>query len=145
MNERRKTQNYKRFPGPCKRQECIPVGCVPSAAVAVRGGVSTPPPGTEQTPPGCRPPRSRPPWVWGGRLPRPDPPQLPPWVWAWRPPQPWPDPPKLPPWVWAWKPARYAGIPPPGYLLQGMLGYHQTPRRPAARHAGIPPPCGQNS
>ena len=35
------------------KQECIPVGCVPSAAVAVRGGA------------------------------RPDPPQLPPWVWAW--------------------------------------------------------------
>ena len=40
-----------------KKQECIPVGCVPPAAVAVRGGC---PPGTplgagtpqDQTPPG---------------------------------------------------------------------------------------------
>ena len=62
----------------------------------------------------------------------------PPWVWAWKPPQARPlnfpppgcgpgDPPpgqtQLPPWVWAWRPARYAGIPPPGYL-QGMLGYY---------------------
>ena len=53
---------------------------------------------------------------------------------------PQPDPPKLRPWVWAWKPARHAGIPPPSW-------------RPAARHVGIPPamhagiapppPCGQ--
>ena len=68
--------------------------------------------------------------------PRPDLPQLPPWMWAWGPtfgqippkfalgcgPG---DPPtrypSISPWVWAWKPARHAGIPP-------------------ARHAGIPPP-----
>ena len=37
------------------KQECIPVGCVPSAAVAVRGS----PPGApgKQAPPGTRPPR----------------------------------------------------------------------------------------
>ena len=35
------------------RQECIPVGCVPPAAVVVRGGSG------------------------------PDPPEFPPWVWAW--------------------------------------------------------------
>ena len=32
--------------------------------------------------------------------------------------------PQLSPWVWAWRPARHAGIPPPGDLLHGMLGYH---------------------
>ena len=38
---------------------------------------------------------------------------------------PGPDPHQLPPWVWAWKPAKHAGIPPPpGDLLQGILGYH---------------------
>ena len=41
-------------------QECIPVGCVPPAAVAVTGVISTPHP---------------PPWS-----------RQPPWVWAWRPP-----------------------------------------------------------
>ena len=45
-------------------QECIPVGCVPPAAVAVTGVVSTHPPWSRQ----------------------------PPWVWAWRPPQPPPSP-----------------------------------------------------
>ena len=102
-------QNYKRI------QECLPVGCVPSAAVAVCWGVSA---------------------------------------------------------------SVLAGIPPPGVGLetllrpgcglgdphgcgpgdlQGMLGYHPPPRRPArhagippAMHAGIPPPphpppCEQNS
>ena len=39
--------------GRTRTQECIPVGCVPPAAVAI-----------------------------GGRGPGPDPPQLPPWVWA---------------------------------------------------------------
>ena len=46
----------QRLVGPFWKQECIPVGCVPPAAVAVTGGVSTPPsprPGTS--------PRSRPP------------------------------------------------------------------------------------
>ena len=36
-------------------QECIPVGCVPPAAVAVRGGGST------RHPPGEGPPRADPP------------------------------------------------------------------------------------
>ena len=63
-------------------QEGIPVGCVPPSAVAVWGGVSTPP----------------------GQIPLNFP-----LVWAWRPP-PWPDPPQLPPWQWAWKCARDAGI-----------------------------------
>ena len=65
-----------------------------------------------------------------------------PQVWAWRPPI---QTPQLPPWVWAWRPptlARPLNIPPeygsgniqgmlgyhhpppPGDLLQGMLGYH---------------------
>ena len=78
------------------KQECISVGCVPPAAVAVTDG-------------GCGP--------------GPDPPQLPPWLWAWTifpstspfdvgldqihlsfPLRcgPGPDPPQLPPWVWAW-------------------------------------------
>ena len=47
-----------------KEQECIPVGCVLSAAVPIMGWVSTPP--WEQIPPGQTP-------------------QLPPWVWAWKP------------------------------------------------------------
>ena len=34
----------------CEQQECIPVGCVPSAAVAVRGGLHQAPP-QDQTPP----------------------------------------------------------------------------------------------
>ena len=97
-------------------------------------------------PPGCGPgnplgqiPLNFPLGCGPGNPPWPDPPQLPLWMWAWRPPQilhnfplgcgpgdplPWPDPSQLPPWVWVWKPARHAGIPPPGDLLQGMLGYH---------------------
>ena len=43
------------------KQECTPVGCVPPAAVAIRG-VSTRHPPLEQTPsPGSRSPQSRPP------------------------------------------------------------------------------------
>ena len=82
-------------------QECIPVGCVPPAAVAVTGVVST--------------------------HPQPDPPEIPPWLWAWtRSPSisplavglhqiplnfplgcgPGPDPTQLPPWQWAWRPPR---------------------------------------
>ena len=122
----------KKFRG----KECIPVGCVPNAAVAVYWG--------DICLSAC--------WVWAWTpLPeaRPlnfslgcgpgDPPQgqtlqLPPWVWAWRPPQ-----------------ARSLNSPlgvglktapqaRPLYLhpecgpgdLQGMLGYYH------------PPPCGQN-
>ena len=97
------------------KQECIPVGCLPPAAVAVsRGGLPEYMLGHPQV------------WVW-----------RPPWVWAWRPPRPDPSTsalgvgletppgqtPEVPPWVWAWRPARHAGIPLPGDL-QGMLGYH---------------------
>ena len=61
-----------------KQQECIPVGCVPPAAVAVMGGSPHP---LAQPPPGAHIP----------------PEQIPPLVWAWRhPPHPgcWPgDPP----------------------------------------------------
>ena len=106
------------------RQECIPVGCVLSAAVAVTGGLHSPlganPP--EQAPPRAGTPQSGP-W--------PDSSQLPPWLWAWRPPR--PDTPQFPPgcgpgnplqgmlgyhpWVWAGDP------------LQGMLGYHPPKTR----------------
>ena len=50
------------------KQECIPVGCVPPAAVAVggRGALDQIP---FNFPLGCGPGR--------------DPPQFPPWVWAW--------------------------------------------------------------
>ena len=80
-------------------QECIPVGCVPPAAVAICWGVW----------PGALP------RVWAWRPPRFGPgdppsqgqtPQLFPWVWAWRPARHAviPTPP--------WRPARHAGIPP---------------------------------
>ena len=65
----------------CK-QECIPVGCVPPAAVAVnRGsasvhaGIHTPPCVGLETPLGV-----------GLETPPGQTRQLPPWVWAWRPP-----------------------------------------------------------
>ena len=89
------------------QQECIPVGCVPPAAVAICrcGGGGLPqcmlvyPLGV-----GLETPRV---WAW-----------RPPWVWAWRPP-PGPTPqyppgcgpgdppgqtPQHTPWVWAWRP-----------------------------------------
>ena len=117
-----------------KKQECIPVGCVPPAAVAVSWGVCLS---------ACW---DTLPWVWAWRPPqvwaRKSPPGLgletplgvgwrPPWVWVWRPPGCGPgDPPsvgletpQVSPWVWAWKPARHAWIHPHGDL-QGMLGYH---------------------
>ena len=88
------------FFGKKHKQECIPVGCVLPAAVAVTGDPpeqapppeQTPPP--EQAPPEQALPRSRhPPWNIHppGQIPinfplgcgsGPDPPQLPPWVWA---------------------------------------------------------------
>ena len=92
-------------------QECIPVGCVPSAA----GGLP-------QCMLGYTPPQV---WAW-----------RPPWVWAWRSP---PDMGLETglgvgletPWVWAWRPPPGVGLEsPPGcgpgdpLLLQGMLGYH---------------------
>ena len=83
------------------RQECIPVGCVPSAAVAVLGGVCLS---------AC--------W---------DTPQ----VWAWRHPPgcgPGDTPPgvglETPPQVWAWRHPSVGLKTQPGDLLQGMLGYH---------------------
>ena len=69
-----------------KKQECIPVGCVPPAAVAV-GGVSTrhhprsrhPP--QDQTPQSRYPPGTRPPW--SRYPPRTKPPkQVPPPLWT---------------------------------------------------------------
>ena len=81
------------------KQECIPVGCVPPAVVAVCwGGVGgvclsacwdIPPPGV------------------GLETPQPYP-STSPWVWAWRPPP--GQTPQPPPLVWAWRPARHAGI-----------------------------------
>ena len=112
-------------------QECIPVGCVPSATVAVCWGSLHPPSPGAGTP-----------WA--------DPPQLPPWLWAWTGSPstsplavgldwiplnfplgcgPGPDPPQLPPWVWTWRPPPRTDPPKlplgcgPGNL-QGMLGYH---------------------
>ena len=77
-------------------QECIPVGCVPPAAVAVGGGLPqcmlgyTPLVVGLETSPG-----------WGLETPS-------------------GQTPKLPPWVWAWKPARHAGIPPPAARHAGI-------------------------
>ena len=97
-------------------QECIPVGCVPPAAVAVTGGGSPHLPQSryplEQTPPQSRhppeqhPQSEHPPGAGTPpeqTLPRADTPQT-------DPPQlplgcgPGPDPPQLPPWLWAWRP-----------------------------------------
>ena len=44
-----------------QKQECIPVGCVPPAAVAVPGGFSIRHPPWDQAPPRNQTPRSRPP------------------------------------------------------------------------------------
>ena len=91
-------------------QECIPVGCVPPAAVTISWGVclsacwDTHParcgPGDLPLGVGLETPQG---WAW-----------RPPWVWAWRPPR--PDP-WTPPWVWAWRPPR------PDHSRHGMLGY----------------------
>ena len=55
------------------KQECIAVGCIPPAVVAV-GGVCVS---------ACC---DTPPWVWPWRNPPPgQTPQLPPWVWTWKP------------------------------------------------------------
>ena len=67
------------------KQECIPVGCVPNAAVAVTGGLYPPQAGT---PPEQAPPQHT--HTHPGHIPLnfplgcghgPDPPHLPPWVW----------------------------------------------------------------
>ena len=108
-----------------------------TARSSSRQGVSTHP--WSRHPPEQAPPRKAPSW--------PDPPQLLPYVWAWTRPLNSPlgvdleTPPSQiplnPPWVWAWKPAKHAGIPPPGDLLQGMLGYHLQCM------LGNPPPPGR--
>ena len=86
------------------QQECIPVGYVPPAAVAVMGG------GSQHTP-GSRPPLGANPPIAGTLQ-----------VWAWRPPQ-----------VWTWRSPFGVSLEtckacwdtiPPQDLLQGMLGYH---------------------
>ena len=108
---------------PISKQECIPVGCVLPATVAICWGGVWPgdPPGVGLETllgVGLETPwmwARRPSWVWAWR---------PPWVWAWRHPQ--ARPPNFPPPLGvAWRPARHARIPPLW--------------RPAARHAGIPP------
>ena len=83
-----------------KEQECIPVGCVPPAAVAVMGGVSTHP-SRAGTPP-SQIPLNFPLGVGLDQIPLSFPLGCGPGL----------DPPQLPPWVWAWKPARHAGTPP---------------------------------
>ena len=111
------------------KQECIPVGCILSAAVAIcwwGGRVvclsecwDLPPLGSGPGPPGLGlyTPLV---WAWtprcGPGTPLVRSPQPTPWVWAWRPPvrppnlptgcgsgdPSWPDPPTSP-WVWAWR------------------------------------------
>ena len=107
-------------------QECIPVGCVLPAAVAVcwGGGVSASvhvgiPPGVGLETPlvwAWRPPcvglegvAWRPSGCGPGDPPdhTPQPPSL-----GCGPRDPPGQTPQLPPWVWAWRPARHAGIPP---------------------------------
>ena len=133
----------------CSFREKIPVGCVPPTAVAVCvcGGGCLPqcmlgyplPPGVglEHLPPGVN--LEIPPRVWAWRPPRcgpgaPPPPgvslETPPQVWAWRPPRCGPgDPPRPDPstsllgmGLETYK-ACWDTTPPPGDLLQGMLGY----------------------
>ena len=107
-------------------QECIPVGCVPPAAVAVMGSLH--PPWNRHPFQSRHPPEQAP----LGQIPL----NFPLVVGLDRSPSnsplavgldqiplnftlgcgPGPDPLQLPPWVWAWRP--------PGDLLQGMLGYH---------------------
>ena len=108
------------------KQECIPVGCVLPASVAIMGGLHT----HRHTPLEQVPPWSRHPPGAGT-----------PWVWAWRPPRcgpgdPWPDP----------------STSPLGVGLETCKTCWDTPPKPATRHAGIPPamhvgippPCEQN-
>ena len=66
------------------KQECIPVGCVPTATVAVCWGGVCLSACWDTPPPGCGPGDTS-----SGSTPQP------------------------PHWVWAWRPARHAGIPPP--------------------------------
>ena len=110
-------------------QECIPVGCVPPAAVTVRGGppqcmLGCNPLGVGlKTPLGVGSPAMSLQTIPGVGLETPpgQTPQLLPWVWAWRPP-----------------PARSLNFP-LGVGLETCKACWDTPQRPAARHAGIPP------
>ena len=63
------------FLGVNRRQECIPVGCIPPVAVTVHGGAG----GSASVHAGIHLPQCRPgdPQVWASR---------PPLVWAWKPP-----------------------------------------------------------
>ena len=104
------------------KRECIPVGCIPPAAVAARGSASVHT--GIHIPLGCRP---------GD-----------PCVWAWRPPRPEPSTSPLgvgleTPQVWAWKPARHAGIPPPKTCCKAC--WNTT----CNACWNTPPPHGQNS
>ena len=128
------------------KQECIPVGCVPSAAVAISPGgcgsasvhagipaLLDQAPSWTRYPPGPGTPGSRPPWRPVARHAG-----IPPAMHAGiaHPPRPGTplrsgtplgaDPPPRPV-------ARHAGIPPE------MHGGIAHPPRPAARHAGMPP------
>ena len=120
---------YVKFQKHTPEQECIPVGCILPAAVAVSWGGGLPqcmlgyplgvgleiPLGVGLETPqvwAWRPPGQTPqpkPWVWSWRPPWLDP-STSPWVWDLRPPRPDPS---SSPWVWVWRPARHAGIPPP--------------------------------
>ena len=108
------------------KQECIPVGCVPPAAVAVWGVCLS----------ACW---DTPPWVWAWR------PSLgvvlymtllgvgleAPWVWAWRPL--WPDP-STSPWVWAWRPPSQTPQPAPlGVGLENCNACWDTTHPPVDR------------
>ena len=115
------------FPRTVKKQECIPVGCVPPTALAIRGGLhQTPPPpraGTTWDP--AHPPGRSPLNFPLGCGPGPDPPQLRPWVWAW---------------------TRSPSTSPLAVDLDQIplhfplgCGPGDPPQRPAARLAGTPP------
>ena len=105
-----------------KRQECISVGCVPPAAVAVVGVAASVHAGIHR--PGCRPG-----YPLGVGL------ETPSQLWAWR-----------PPWVWAWRPPGYEpGDPSPVLGLEtpldvGLGTRHQTPRRSRHPPPGADPP-----
>ena len=96
------------------KQECIPVGCVLPAAVAIMGGS----PHTQTHTPGAGTPWSRHPPGAGT-----------PWVWAWRPPprcgpgDPLARPLNIPLGCGPGNLQDMLGYTPPN-LLQGMLGYH---------------------
>ena len=122
------------------RQECIPVGCVPPAAVAVCGGVfasvhaGIPHPG---------PGPGHPPWVWAWRYPQPDPSTSPPRCGPGNPPQsdPSTSPPRCGPGD---PPARPLNFPPPG-CGPGDPPSDQTPQLPLWTWTWRPPPWPDRS